>query len=120
MNLIITISSILVILTKLADVISTLRFLKTGNIGLERNKIARKIMFLIGSKRAIWGVFAFTIILVISIQFAIMRIDIYWYQWAYVVTALIVSIFQASVAFYNITGRSNVFVRLISRLSLYR
>lgn len=119
MNYLIIISAFLVVITKLADVLSTLLFLKHGNIALERNRLARKLMFKIGHKSVVWGVFIIAIMVVAVSVWQVFIADNIWYEWAFIVIAILVSLFQASVAGYNYTGKSNLIVSWISRFKIY-
>jgi hypothetical protein len=120
MNSLIFISAFLVIFTKLADVLTTLKFLKSGNIALERNKLAGKLMSKFGPKSVVWGVFIIAVLVVIVATWQILTVNNIWYDWAFIVIAILVSLFQASVARYNYSGKANFLVELISRFRLYR
>lgn len=120
MNYLVFISAFLVIITKLADVLSTLRFLKHGNITLERNKLARKLMSKFGPKSVVWGVFIIAILVVVITIWQVLSFNNIWYDWAFIVIAILVSLFQASVARYNYTGKANFLVLCVSKFGIYR
>jgi len=120
MKWLILISAFLVILTKLADVLTTLRFLKYGNIAMECNKIARKLMSKFSHKSVVWGVFIISILIVVVVLWQVLASNSYWYKWAFVILSFLISLSQVSVAWYNYTGNANFLVSLISKFSIYR
>ncbi|OIP02304.1 MAG: hypothetical protein AUJ98_01610 [Bacteroidetes bacterium CG2_30_33_31] len=120
MIILLFISASFVILTKWADIYSTLRFLKRGNIAMERNSFAKYLMSKFGIMIVVWSIFLFSVLLVAFVLWQVKQSQNEIYQWSFVVVSCIVSAFQASVARFNFTGKSNYLVRLVSRFNLYK
>ncbi len=118
-NYLIHIAASLIILTKLADVWTTLRFLDSGSIAMERNGFARKLMYRFGYKRIVLAVLAATISIVGISDFVVIRADNMLYDISFVIIALLISVVQAAVAMYNYFGKANVIVRFVGKFRFY-
>ena len=103
---------ILLVISKLMDVLSTLSRIRSVNV--ESNPIARGLMQKMGIKTSVWLIFlvSLTIILIagsIALSFGIL------YQVFFVLMGLLVSIVQFSVAHSNWTGKGNLITRYLLR-----
>ena len=119
-NFLIYLSATLIILTKLADVLTTLRFLRSGSIAMEHNSFVRKLMLGMGANLTVWLVFLLTIVIVAIVLLAVLQSGIWWYEWSFVVISVFVSVVQANVAYYNYSGKANRIVRLVGGLKPYK
>ena len=119
MQYIIYLSASLIIITKLADVLTTLRFLGKGSIAMERNRFVRRLMRGIGAKLVIWLVFVLTIVIVAIVLLAVLQSGMWWYKWSFVVISIFVSVVQASIAYYNYSGKPNRIVRFVGKFRFY-
>lgn len=107
-------SSLLVVVTKFLDCYTTDKGIRI--IDQERNPLARKLMQRFGMRFTIWGIFLFTVLLVIAALYMLYGDDpSKLYKLAYIVVALFTSGAQAAVAHTNATGRLNVFTRFLMR-----
>lgn len=110
----------LLIITKLADVLTTLRFIRRGGISLERNRMVNKLMLKYGFQKTIWAIFA---VVVLFVGIAIIEVylnNTYWTKLVFIIIGIFVSIVQLSVAYYNLTGKFNCVVKIVSRFKIYR
>ena len=120
MQYLIYLSAVLIVITKLVDALSTLRFVKKGNIDLEQNKLARMIMYKIGVKTTIWLVFFITIIIVTVVVREVLQSGLWWYEWSFVITAAFVSFVQGSVAYFNYTGKKSTIIMYLTKWTVYK
>jgi len=108
--LLILIVMFLLIMTKLADVVSTLQ--KMGHYSQEANPLTRKLMEKFGSKGAIWMVFGVSLgIIAVTTFFALQGLN--FFRYVYVVFGVFVSLVQAVAAVANWTGRANGITRAV-------
>jgi hypothetical protein len=116
MHWIILITAGCLIITKLADVISTLRHIRGTQH--ESNPFARRIMQRIGITPAVWLVFGLSLI-IIGVATYVALASHWLIQIAFIILGVFVSCVQAAVAHTNATQRDNTITRTI-RLMLYR
>ena len=101
---------ILLVISKLVDVLSTLARIRSVNV--ESNPIARGLMKKIGIKKSVWLIFliSLTIILItgsVALSFGII------YQVFFVLLGLFISVVQFSVAHSNLSGKGNLITRYL-------
>lgn len=113
MILLILIVMSLLILTKLADVVSTLQ--KIGHYSQEANPLTRKLMEKFGSKGAIWMVFGVSLGIIAGTTYFALQ-GLYFFRYVYVVYGVLVSLVQAAAAVANWTGRPNAVTRAVMRV----
>lgn len=104
------------IITKLADVISTLRHIRGTHH--ESNPFARRIMQRIGITPAVWMVFGLSLI-IIGVTTYVALASHWLIQIAFIMLGVFVSYVQAAVAHSNATQRDNTITRTIRQM-LYR
>jgi len=107
------VTAIALILTKLADVVSTLQHIRGATH--ESNRIARHIMQRIGIAPTVWLIFGVSIgIIALATYFAL---ESHWLmQLTFVVVGTLVALVQAAVAHANTTQRENHIVSLVRRI----
>ena len=104
------------IVTKLADVLSTLRHIRDTQH--ESNPYARRIMQRIGQTPAVWLVFGLSLIIIGVATYV--ALSSHWLiQIAFIILGVFVSYVQAAVAHSNATQRDNTITRAIRQM-LYR
>ena len=113
LNFIILIVGVSLIYTKLLDCRSTVKFVKSSFS--ESNKIAKFLMIKYGFKNTIWGIFFFTLILVVFSAWYTIEAREVLNKLLFIIIGLIVSIFQFSVAKFNRTKKMNWFTKSVSR-----
>lgn len=113
LNFIILMVGALVIYTKLLDCRSTVKFVKSYSS--ESNKIAKFFMFKYGFKNTIWGVFFFTLIVVVFSAWYALEAKEFLNKSLFIIIGLIVSIFQFNVAKFNKTKKMNWVTKMVSK-----
>ncbi len=113
MNSLIYLTMALLALTKLLDVLSTLRCITHS--GIETNPLARSVMQKIGVKTASWLVFAIAIAIIACSGLAALY-GPFFYQVLFILLGIPISVIQAAVALNNHTGRTNLITSQIFRL----
>lgn len=103
---------VLLLITKLFDVLSTINRIQHPSI--ETNPIAQKLMIRFGIGKTAWGVFGFvTVIILIAGGIAL---DSHQYiKILFIIFGLFLSIVQFAVAHNNWTRRTNFITKLILR-----
>jgi len=113
MHYLIFATTICLTLTKLADVLSTLKHIRGAQH--ESNRLARQIMQRIGIAPTVWLIFGIALGIIMLSTF--MALQSHWLvQLAFVLVGLFVSLVQGAVAHYNMTQRENQIIRLIRRM----
>lgn len=112
-NSLVVIVGALVIYTKLLDCVSTIKFVKS--FSSESNKIAKFFMKKYGFKNTIWGVFFFTLLVVVLSVWNIIEETNILRKLIFVIIGLIVSLFQFSVAKFNRTKKMNWLTKVVSK-----
>lgn len=107
------ISSALILVTKLADCLTTLHGIRYAH--QERNRLVRGWMARFGIAKVIWGVYLMIIAIVILSQYILVKyfndpLSIV----GYILTALFISYTHLAVAHTNHTRKLNVFTRWLS------
>ena len=102
----------LLVLTKLYDVASTLRF---GHPHGETNPLAKPAMLRLGTTKAVWVVFVLALIIISIATWAALHGGNIM-QALFIVTGIAISIVQGSVAHCNWTGRDNIITRRVRTL----
>lgn len=100
----------LLVLTKLLDVLSTLRAIDAEQ---ETNPMAARLMRMFGVKVAVWFVFVVACA-VVAASAALALFGPPWLAWAFVAFGLLVAIVQACVARANVSGRHNVVTAVVA------
>ncbi len=100
-NILILVSGVLLVVSKFFDCLTTTRGINKRGINGEKNMIARNLMQKFGAKQTIWGIFAFTLILSITLVFESIRSESLLYQSGFVSLAIFISIIQFYVAYLN-------------------
>ena len=113
MNSLIYLTTALLVLTKLLDVLSTLGRITHPDI--ETNPLARPVMQKIGVKAASWLVFAVAVAIIACSGFAALY-GPFFYQVLFILLGIAISVIQAAVALNNHTGRTNQITSQIFRL----
>lgn len=115
MNLAIFIVSLFVIVSKFLDCYTT--SIQITSISQERNPIARKMMRKFGVQTTIWAIFFLSITIVsISVLILFVYFNTIAFKILFIVSSLIISIFQFAVAYTNKTKRLNIFTKLLLRM----
>ena len=96
--------SLLLVLTKLADVISTLRRLR--HTSAEANPFAQKMMYRLGPRTVIWLIFALTMI-IIGVETTIAYLGGTFFQVVFIFAGIVISVIQFAVAMVNWTWKEN-------------
>ncbi|WP_163931453.1 hypothetical protein [Paraferrimonas sp. SM1919] len=113
-DVLIYLTVISLVLTKLADCISTQ--LKIKSIGHETNPIARILMARFGIKGAIWLVFVISLLIIVISAYLVLEAESMLLSAGYITVGLFVSTVQAAVAHQNFTGSNNMITRRIFSL----
>jgi hypothetical protein len=101
----------LLIITKLADIVTTLQGIRTPS--QEKNPYVGFLMKRIGIQKAVWIV-SFLVLLIIGISAIAALKGGTLIQALFIVLGTIISFLQAAVAYANRTQRSNLFTRPIA------
>ena len=110
MNLWVYLVISLLIITKLMDVLSTIKRIEHSQI--ETNPLARKMMTKIGIKTTAWIVFGIVVLVVLLMgRIALEGED--FFQIFFLVFGLVLSVIQFAVAHNNWTRRTNFITRLV-------
>ena len=117
MHYILLASAFLVIITKFFDCHSTVRRIRYP--GAERNRWARPLMLRFGIKKVVWVTFGLTILIVGCTAYFTWETNNLWYQIAFILTSLVVSVVHATVAHTNYSGRFNFVTRRLIRWKHY-
>jgi heme O synthase-like polyprenyltransferase len=114
MDIMVSIISIFIILSKYFDCHSTA--LKIRQVEDEKNPIARKIMLKYGIKTTIWAIFLLSVLIVgLSLMLIYVFYNNLWSKITYVIVGLLVSIVQIAVARNNYSGKTNFLTRILLR-----
>jgi hypothetical protein len=100
----------LLVLTKLADVISTLARIRHADA--ENNPVARRMMHRIGTEKAIWLVMFIALVIIIITAATALRGGLYT-KVLFTLAGLVISLIQFAVAHCNWTGRDNLITRRV-------
>ena len=107
---------LLILVSKYLDCLTTSS--NITNLNQEKNPIARKIMYRLGIKNTIWGIFVLTVIIVIlSVLLLFNYYNTTFYKVAFVIIGLIVSIIQFAVAHTNKTYRLNFLTKYLIKFA---
>ena len=106
---------ILLVATKLLDVLSTLHRIKDANS--ETNPIARKVMARIGTRKAIWITFLIAICVIGIAGVAAINSSIAG-QILFLIAGILISCIQAAVAHANWHGVDNAISKLVRKAHL--
>lgn len=110
MNVLIIVVMILIILTKLMDVLSTI--IRIQHPQIETNPFAQKMMYKIGIKTTAWIVFGIVLVIVIVLGANAFRSDI-GYQIFFLTFGVVLSVIQFAVAHHNWSRRPNFITRQV-------
>lgn len=111
MMIVLIISAVLVMVSKLCDVLSTIKYVGETQ---ELNQIARILFARLGFKPTLWVVFAFVVIVcagavavvwLLKSKLLIILLSVYLF---------IVSAFQFSVAYFNVFKKHNFLTRIVA------
>jgi hypothetical protein len=106
-------------LTKLANVLSTVRGIRRGGPGLEQNVPARRLMERWGVAPASWGVFVAAALMIgVSVWLAWNSGQLW--GWAFVIAGIFISWVQAGVAKANWSGSPNRASRFAWKISAFQ
>jgi len=118
MNFLIILTAILIIISKLFDVLSTIKILKSPY--QERNILAKKIMMKIGIKPTCWIIWISIVILVTYYTYKTILSESLLEMYGFLIIGNIISIFQFAVAHYNHTGKNNIIIKLLRKTFIYK
>ena len=104
MTICVYIVAVFLIVTKLLDVLSTLK--RIDRAGHESNPFAQKVMRLVGIPKAVWGIFVLAMAIIIISAIASLKGGLLM-QSLFVVAGIAISLVQLSVARHNWTGKGN-------------
>lgn len=110
MRSIIVVVTVFLVVTKLMDVLSTLKRISPTNP--ELNPLARWLMNKVGMRPAIWLVFTLVVIIIGVATWIAFDVD-GLFQIVFIVGGMLVSIIQAAVAYANWTQRPNFITRKV-------
>lgn len=113
MLIIMLVVALLLVLTKLADVISTLR--RLCHPSAEANPFAQKMMYRLGPRPAIWLVFALALI-IIGVATTITYLGGTFFQVVFILAGIMISIIQLAVAVANWTAKENGITRVVRKV----
>ena len=113
MQWLILITAIGLLLTKLADVISTLRHIRSTHH--ESNRMVRHIMQRMGVTPTIWLVFGISVIIIVVSTYVALSSHLF-IQIGFVIYGIVIVLIQAAVAHNNWTHQENAITQVISRL----
>ncbi len=103
----------LLILTKLLDVLSTLRRIRYASN--ETNPFARKLMYRWGPKATVWFVFVLAVIIIgVAGYLAYLMGPIF--QIAFILVGIFISLVQFAVAAANWSGKDNLITRQVRKV----
>ncbi|MCO5236636.1 MAG: hypothetical protein M9933_10250 [Chitinophagaceae bacterium] len=109
----------LLILSKFLDCYTTSRYMKI--VSMERNRLARKWMYRYGKNMVIWVVFALLVIISLFSFWWVWKVRTAWYwQWGFIISGLLLSYAQFSVAHSNYSGKLNYFTRWLIKRKYYQ
>ncbi len=110
MRSIIVVVTVFLVVTKLMDVLSTLKRISPTNP--ELNPLARWLMNKVGMRPAIWLVFTLVVIIIGVATWIAFDVDGF-FQIVFIVGGMVVSLIQAAVAYANWTQRPNFITRKV-------
>jgi hypothetical protein len=112
MLIVVYIVIVLLIVTKLLDVLSTIRRIR--NASAETNPIARKMMYRFGTTKSIWMFFILALIIITITGFMAIR-ETLVFQILFVTVGIFISTIQFAVAICNWTGVDNLVTKRIRK-----
>ena len=115
MNPMILAAALLLLFTKLLDVLSTL--LRLTDPSQETNPLANNLMTRLGPRAVVWLIFVLAA-LIIAVSAGIALRSAWWMQMIYIVFSIFVSTIQTAVAYSNLKGRDNFITRVVRRVYL--
>ncbi|MFA5480425.1 MAG: hypothetical protein WC002_10725 [Candidatus Muiribacteriota bacterium] len=118
MKFLIILTGILIIISKLFDVLSTIKILNSPY--QERNIIARKIMIKIGIKTTCWITWILIVIFVTYYTYKTILSENPLELYGFIIIGNIISIFQFAIAHYNHTGKNNTITKLLRKTIVYK
>jgi len=110
MNYLIFLASLILVLTKLVDILSTLQ--KISEIREEANPLARRFMSRIGHRKAIWIVFLLAIGIIVVSTVIALRGGLVM-QILFLIAAILISLIQGAVALSNWQGKDNFITKYV-------
>lgn len=110
------ITACLLVLTKLADVITTL--LRIQHHHNESNIIARTVMARLGIVPTIWIIFIISVLIIVLSLLLVLQSEIF-IQYGFIFVGCMIALIQGAVAHANWFQRDNIIVRFI-RTTLQR
>lgn len=102
----------LLILTKLLDVLSTLRRIRY--VSNETNPFARKLMYHLGPKVTVWIVFIIVVITIGVVGYLVYSMGPV-FQAAFILFGIVISVMQFAVAAANWSGKDNLITRQVRK-----
>jgi hypothetical protein len=113
MVILVVVTMLLLLITKGLDLFSTLMIIR--HPCQETNPIAGRLMQKFGIGRAIWGIAAIALVIILATACWAINTELH-YQIGYVAVGLFVSFIQYQVARCNLTGRDTPVTLLVRRL----
>jgi hypothetical protein len=110
MNSLVVMTVLLLVITKLMDVVSTVKC--TGSSHDETNPVAQRMMRSIGVQKSSWAVFGIALVIIAAAGTAALSGPTL-YPVAFVTIGVLISIVQAAVAVCNWTGRGNPVSKMV-------
>lgn len=114
MSLILIISTIIVVASKIPDFFTTLMKIKV--IDDERNPLARVCMRKLGITNGLFFIFGVYLMIAGAMVYTCYLADSFWWELQLIVSAIIIGVFNVAVAHYNWYRRHNYFTRLIMKM----
>ena len=121
MDVIVIFIALSMIISKFLDCHSTVKGLSRYSETAEQNKLAQKLMLMIGQHAAVWSLFFLAVAI---IAFSTWLLYNFYpapgYKMAYIIFGLFITAVQLAVAVSNYSQKSNLITRVITYFPLYR
>jgi len=117
MVILVTFAAALLIISKLCDVLSTIKYVGANG---EINQIAQRLFRCLGFRTTVWLIFTIVVLVAIACVVEVLLCQSWFLGVILSAGMIVVSLFQFSVARFNVTGKHNFFSRCIARLYLSR
>lgn len=114
MSLMIIISAIILVASKIPDLFTTLVKIKV--IDDERNPLARACMHKLGIRNGLYFIFGVYQTIAGVFVYICYLADSFWWDLQLILSAIIIGVFNVAVAHYNWYQRHNYFTRLIGKV----
>jgi len=113
MNLAIYLVAALLVVTKLFDVVSTLKNIR--HAGHEANPWARRLMQKLGIRTSVWLFFALAVAIIVLATGLALEYGVIM-QLAFILLGTAIAFVQGAVAWQNLTGRENFITSRVRRM----